>query len=233
MTPNDILNKYKIHDEEINPSSPISDNSSVCSDVTSSSTVSAAPSALRKGKYSISIIEPLHSARNEDKDNLLPKKSRIEKNVKLNENARVYSFPKLSPNDNIPLQGPINQLPSYVTLPNGVKILSSGFIKGRCSRTAVLLKKKWKEYIWVHTKPAAILVFRTLDDAFKWMNTKSLTREENKNLIKLSIDFDTMGALKKDKKMNLIPTANKPLRIMKYNMMDVKSKISREDGSIM
>ena len=243
METNAILAKYQIQGDEGPHGMQVSDDASVCSSIASSSVVSAAPSALRKGKYSSSrpsnagcAADPrrtgigtpnpqsfgsqsLYNASGEESKNGYSRK----KNVKLNDRPHVYMLPqRIESEPELTKLSAHNQLPSQVTLPNGLTLLNSGYIYGRCSRLSILLKKKWKEVVWIHVKPATILIFRNLDDSMKWMNAKFLSHDEKKKIIKLSIDFDTMGSL----------TPSPSLRVMKLNMMDVTTKRSKLDGSI-
>lgn len=123
-------------------------------------------------------------------------------------------------------------LPSHILLRNGVTVGATGYILARHTRFSILFKKKWKELIWVHCKPATIIFFASKKDCLKWMKKKHLANDEKKKLIKHAIDFDTMGVFKgKSKDQISKPLSPTSANIMKYNMTDVRSKRESVDGS--
>lgn len=245
MRPIDVLNKYQTNDGNIGSNLLHLDDGSVCGSVTSSSVVSAAPSALRKGKYAprtinstfsqdmLSDLTSVGTKPTFDDENSTIASPKSPKNVTLNDNPSIHNIPQKQIEEEGALQKKYSELPSYCTLANGITILNSGSIYGRCSRFSVFFRKKLKEYIWIHCKPATILFFRSVQDASKWMNSKFLPFDEKKKLIKYSLDFDTMGVLKKKRSSSkLSPAPIENIRVMKYDMTDVHTKRSKLDGSI-
>ena len=241
MNPQDIMNKYTIKEEEnINNNPKVSDDDSTC-DNSISSAVSAAPSALRKGKYSTNIINIntslINNYSSQYSQRVYPSKlSNVDegkkRNVKLNDRPFIHKFSKQA--NEYQSSKNYSILPTNCTLPNGVAVYNSGLIHGRCSRLSNLFRKKWKEVVWVHCKPATLLIFRSIDDAKKWMSSTILSNDEKKKLIKIVIDFDTMGVLSKKTKKHQNPVEQGyNHRASKLNMSDVKSTRSKVDGSVM
>lgn len=120
-------------------------------------------------------------------------------------------------------------LPSHVMLPNGATIGATGYILSRHTRLSILFKKSWKELIWVHVKPTTIIFFESRSDCNRWMRKPSLSPDAKKKLIKHSIDFDAMGSLIENQ--NCKSNATHSTKVMTYSMTDVRSKKLDVDGS--
>lgn len=212
-----------------------------CISAMSSSVVSAAPSALRRGKYTS------HYYDQSDADTDLGN-STIESNTLQNNHG--YFYPRNNMNKNFRLPDgnnssaskgrkinrkkisprPVPSLPSNITLSNGVDIGESGYILGRCTKMALLFKKQWQQMVWVHCKPCTILLFCSLKDSQKWMDSKYLSKDEKKKLVKFSINVDltgkyiTSGGSKNREGLSCAKSG-------KYCISDVKTKRSTVDGS--
>lgn len=250
------------------PSFP-SDSRSLCSYESGSTVVSAAPSALREGKYSsanklaridfdgasslasssVTDMSYQKASNHERMQNQFRKRSkgRGRKNKSHisysgGSSQRSVSSFQSSPTSVQALHyfdepqhhhGVHHGLPSYTTLPNGTSIGDVGFILGRCSKLSIMFKKQWRRMVWVHCKPASIIIFRSVDDANVWMKSQFIDDKENGKLVKSTIDLDPMGKL--DKKRNKNQESNldayKP-NVVKCVMTDVHSKRSSSDASL-
>jgi len=146
-----------------------------------------------------------------------------------NENYQGNNIKAKAARNSIGAFAPDEALPSHVLLRNGVAIGATGYILSRHTRFSIIFKKKWKELIWVHIKPATIIFFGSKKDCLRWMRKKYLSVDEKKKLIKHSIDFDTMGTLTGDQSAK-DPT-DVSTSITTFCMTDVRSKREEVDGS--
>lgn len=246
------------------PSFP-SDSRSLCSYESGSTVVSAAPSALREGKYSsanklaridfdgasslasssvtdMSYQKASNNERFRKRSKGRGRKNKSHISYSGGSSQRSVSSFQSSPTSVQALHyfdepqhhhGVHHGLPSYTTLPNGTSIGDVGFILGRCSKLSIMFKKQWRRMVWVHCKPASIIIFRSVDDANVWMKSQFIDDNENGKLVKSTIDFDPMGKL--DKKRNKNQESNldayKP-NVVKCVMTDVHSKRSSSDASL-
>lgn len=73
-------------------------------------------------------------------------------------------------------------------LPQGEKVLKSGYVLSRISFRTILLKK-WKQTYWVQYGPHTMLWFRSHADFDDWLNNPYHTQQQRNFLIKLAVNF--------------------------------------------
>lgn len=78
--------------------------------------------------------------------------------------------------------------PDSAPLPQGDKVLKSGYVLARISFRTILLKK-WKQTYWVQYGPHSMLWFRNQADFDEWLNNPYHTQEQKNFLVKLAINF--------------------------------------------
>jgi hypothetical protein len=78
--------------------------------------------------------------------------------------------------------------PNAAPLPQGEKVLKSGYVLSRISFRTILLKK-WKQTYWVQYGPHTMLWFRTYSDFDDWLNNPYHTQQQRNFLIKLAVNF--------------------------------------------
>lgn len=181
------------------------------SDSGAPSEVSAAPSALRQGKYSHFMrvcsdkVNSSHSrgSNGSGEENVV---SDVEIDAGVHVREKVQ---KKASNDNGQ-----NSSSAPSALPIGVApsggLGQSGRILSRTSTSALLLRR-WTESYWVHLYPASLLFFRSQEEFVRWRTNRSGTGgpisincnkvdSPQDKPVKWAVDFDTMGVLKKKKK---------------------------------
>lgn len=181
------------------------------SDSGAPSEVSAAPSALRRGKYSHFVRECSDEF---NSSHLLGPngngKENVQRDVEIDAGVHVReNVQKKAGNVN-----GHNLLSARSALPIGVApsggLGQSGRILSRASMSALLLRK-WTESYWVHLYPASLLFFRSQEEFEMWRTNRSGTGgpisincnkvdSPQDKPVKWAVDFDTMGVLKKKQK---------------------------------
>jgi len=74
---------------------------------------------------------------------------------------------------------------------------TSGMILSRTTKLA-LVRRRWQNTLWVHYLPTTILIFRSVEDFYQWIETGDMTMLDLKSSLILSVfDFDTQGIQKK------------------------------------
>ena len=108
-----------------------------------------------------------------------------------------------------------------------------GSILARCSSSSLIFKQ-WKERYWTKYGPSTIYIFRSESDFNTWKEWQGKNIDHSNKLIKLKVDFDTAGALKRAKReakrageaysCHAGGMQDGSLRVFKYGVLDVKSK---------
>lgn len=169
---------------------------SSCASAMSSSVVSAAPSALRRGKYTYQYYCDSSKEGNSSMGSSQVRSTRSSKSngyfhpnprFRLPDERKKKKKNKISPRTLRP------NLPMNTTLPNGVAIGESGYILGRTTKMSIMFKKQWTHFVWVHCKPCTILLFGSVRESQTWMENKYLPNDKKKKLLKLAIDFGNIG----------------------------------------
>ena len=78
--------------------------------------------------------------------------------------------------------------PGAAPLPQGDKVIKSGYVLARISFRTILLKK-WKQTYWIQYGPHAMLWFRNHADFDEWLNNPYHSQEQKNFLVKLAINF--------------------------------------------
>jgi len=120
---------------------------------------------------------------------------------------------------------------------------NDGRILMQSSRRSMLFKT-WKEYCWVLQKPASLFFFRSTDDYIRFKKISGMNKNLQKQLVKLSIDFDSHEKLKDNIDKN--PKSAKSIDeyiesspcpqascnvVLKYNVTHIKPKRDKRSGS--
>lgn len=78
--------------------------------------------------------------------------------------------------------------PDAAPLPQGDKVIKSGYVLSRISFRTIMLKK-WKQTYWVQYGPHTMVWFRNYADFDDWLNNPYLTQQQRNYLIKLAVNF--------------------------------------------
>jgi hypothetical protein len=78
--------------------------------------------------------------------------------------------------------------PDAAPLPQGDKVIKSGYVLARISFRTIMLKK-WKQTYWVQYGPHTMVWFRNYADFDDWLNNPYLTQQQRNYLIKLAVNF--------------------------------------------
>jgi hypothetical protein len=78
--------------------------------------------------------------------------------------------------------------PDAAPLPQGDKVIKSGYVLARISFRTIMLKK-WKQTYWVMYGPHTMVWFRNYADFDDWLNNPYLTQQQRNYLIKLAVNF--------------------------------------------